>query len=112
MKYLFTLIFLFLASMAHCTDLTVTWDSYTDQANIDGYYLYVCTSSPCEAIVANRSATITTKTLTSYTLTGQTVGQKYAVMTAFKGTVESLKSNEGSGVIRPLPMSGIIITIK
>jgi hypothetical protein len=92
-------------------DITVAWDAYTDQANVDGFYIYICTASPCEALGANRAATVTNKALTTFVVTGQTIGQKYAVMTAYKGTIESVKSNEGNGVIRPLPMHNVIITI-
>lgn len=112
MKYLLAILaVLMMAGMAQAVDVTVAWDSYTDQASIDGFYIYSSATTPVDPIAANRVATVTLKTATSQTITGVTVGQHYYCMTAYKGTIESVKSNEASGLIRPKSPTGIIVTI-
>jgi len=96
-------------STAWGIDCTLTWTyPVSEEANIDGFYTYMSGTSPVNAVVANRVAT-TAKNLRQHTLTGISVGQHYVVMTAYKGTIESEKSNEVGGVAKPMIPGGVVI---
>lgn len=83
--------------MAHAADLKFAWDSYTTEA--DGFHLYMGTTAGVQTVAANRVATITPKTATTYTLTNVSPGTKFFVMTAYLGALESGPSNEISATI-------------
>lgn len=103
--------FMVIGGLAHSADATLAWDSYTDQASIDGYYIYMTATSPVIASVANRIATVTNKAATQQTVTGITIGPHFFAMSAYKGSIESDLSNEATGTIRPKKPTGLIITI-
>lgn len=111
MKYFIAVCLISIATIAGAADVTFQWDLYSDQPNIDGFNFYLCTASPCEALTVNRLGSSVVKNGTSLKFTGVSIGQKYGVMTAYKGTVESLKSNEGSAIVRPGAPTSVIISI-
>lgn len=94
------MIALLMAVMAHAADLKFAWDSYTSEA--DGFHLYMGTTAGVQIVAANRVATITPKTATTYTLANVSPNTKFFVMTAYLGSLESGPSNEISTTI-PLP---------
>ena len=94
------IIALLMAVMAHAADLKFAWDSYTSEA--DGFHLYMGTAPGVQTNAANRVATISPKTATTYTLANVSPGTKFFVMTAYLGSLESGPSNEISTTI-PLP---------
>lgn len=100
MKYLFAFIIILLTATFGCAGtVTLQWDTYTDVA--DGFYCYMSGTTPVNPIVANRIGTVTPTTTTTLTATGIANGLKYFVCTAYEGTIESIPSNEVSGVVRP-----------
>ena len=110
MKILFAIVLILLAGVAGAASVTFQWDAYTD-AN-DGFYLYQSNSTGVQPIVANRVATITPKTATSYTLTGVSVGVHYWCLTAYSATLgESVCSNEATGTVKLGKPTGLIITL-
>lgn len=93
------LVFLGFISVACAGTVNLAWDTYTDVA--DGFYCYMDSTSPVNPIVSNRIGTITPTTTTTLTATGVANGLKYFVCTAFAGAIESVPSNEVSGIVRP-----------
>lgn len=105
-KRYITIIILLLAALAgtsYAGTVTMAWDTYTDDA--DGFYLYASKTSNVEAIEANRIATITNIASGSATI-DLSPGRWYFTATAFKndpieGVIESVKSNEPTGIVKP-----------
>lgn len=91
--------------MAH--QVTLSWVASTDA--VDGYNVYRGTNPP-----GNEGATPINSALivgTSYVDTAVTVGEKLDyVITASKGGVESIHSNEVSVVIPPAAPTGLVAT--
>lgn len=108
MKLLLAISIILLTATLGCAGtVSLQWDSYSDVA--DGFYCYMSNTSPVEPIVANRIGTVTPTTTTTLTATGVANGLKYFVCTAFAGTIESVPSNEVSGVVRPNKPLGLRI---
>lgn len=105
----FLAVVLALAITVHSADVTFQWELYSAPNDIDGFYGYLCSATPCEPLPANRVFTSTNKSATSQGVTGIGIGQKYGIMTAFKGTVESVKSVEKSVIVRPNQVNLITI---
>ena len=100
MKILIAISIILLAATLGCAGtVTLQWDTYTDVA--DGIYCYMSAVSPVNPIPVNRIATVTPITQTTVTVQGLANGLKYFVCTAYAGTLESVPSNEASGVLRP-----------
>lgn len=97
-------------STGHAASVTLGWDAYTEQADIDGFYIYMTPTSPVVGIPANRIATVA-KTAVQQTITGISLGGHVFAMSAYKGTLESDLSNEATGNIKPKKPTGLIITI-
>lgn len=96
------MIALLVAVMAHAADLKFAWDSYTSEA--DGFHLYMGTTAGVQTVAANRVATITPKTATTYSLNNVSPGTKFFVMTAYLGSLESGPSNEiSTTILLPAP---------
>ena len=104
MRYIIIILLLAaLVGTSYAGDVTLSWDTYTDDA--DGFYLYANKDPNVEAIEANRVATITDIQAGTATIS-ISPGRWYFVATAFKndpveGVIESLKSNEPTGVVKP-----------
>ncbi len=92
------LLALLLANSAHADSFNLTWDAVTtDSAGapiqaLDGYKLYVSTS-PIKATWPSSIIPIVVTT-NSKTITYDTVGKYYAVVSAYNASGESLPSNE------------------
>lgn len=110
MKYLIAVCLILIATIVGAASISFQWDAYTE-AN-DGFYLYQSNTSGVQPIVANRVATITPRTATSYTLTGVAVGAHFWCLTAYSSTLgESVCSNEATGTVKLGKPVGLIITI-
>jgi hypothetical protein len=110
MKYFIAVLLVLVSTMAYAGSVTFQWDAYTE-AN-DGFYLYQANTTGVQPILANRVATITPKTATTYTLTNVSVGSHFWCLTAYSATLgESVCSNEATGIVKLGKPTGLIITI-